>query len=110
VRDRGVDRAPAGSVVRRERFAAPAAADLVLAAAAHEVVVFRIDREQHSEVPVGIGVEHQHVAILAGPHLHLGLFAREEPTVAADPDLDRRIVAARGLSGRARRCTGKEER
>jgi hypothetical protein len=80
-------------VVYRERFAAAPALDLILAAAADEVVVARVEWKQYPEVPAWISVEHQQVAVLTGANLHLGTITREEPAIVADPDLNGWVVA-----------------
>ena len=92
----GVDCAAARPVADVEGVATAAALDLVLLAAADEVVVGGVDREQDAQVPFGIGVEHDQVAVVLGPHVDLGAVPSEETPVVVDPDLDRRIVRARG--------------
>jgi len=68
-RPRGEHHALALAVVDVERLAVPAAADLDLVAAPHEVVLARIEREEHTHTTLGVGAEHDHVAVIRQLHV-----------------------------------------
>ena len=86
------------------------APDLVPMPAPNEVVVPGAEREQHSETPIGIGIEHQEVAVPLGLDLDLGLLTFPELTTVVDPDpdwsrarLDRGEPAGRRMGAQRRR-------
>src|SRR5262249_51581578 len=89
----GVDHSPSRGGVDVEDLAATPALYLVPLAAAHEVVVIGIQRGQYPELPVGVSVENEEIAVVLGQHLDLGMVAPEEPAVVVDPEPDRGLVA-----------------
>src|SRR2546426_7946389 len=99
-RYRRVDRALSCPRIGRERLPAAATADLVFSTAANEVVIPRIDREEHSKVPVSVHVEHEQIAIVPGTNLNLGPIAGKEAPVVTDPELDCGVVPPRGGGSR----------
>ncbi len=58
-----------------ERIAIAATADLELLSAAHEVIVGRIEREEHADSAFGVGVQHDEVTILRALDVHAGAVA-----------------------------------
>ena len=92
------------ALVDGERFAVAPAAHLELVAAAHEVVAGRIEREQHPNPTLGVGPQHDEIAVVGQLHVHLGLVAALEITVLIEPDFDRGVVTrCRGRSRGHRR-------
>ena len=65
-RDCGEHRARPFAGLYLERVAIAAAAQLEFLPAAHEVVIGRIEREQHADSALGIGVQDDEVAVLRG--------------------------------------------
>src|SRR5690349_5024775 len=97
----GDDQPRAVAVIHVERFAVAPAADLDGLAAAHEVVVGRIEREQHPDAPVGVGAQHHDVAVFARLDVDARLVAPLE-VVVIEPDFDRWVVTRRRDGRRAR--------
>ncbi len=92
---RGVHHAAPGAVGLEGLAVAPVA-DLIPLPAPDEVVVARIEREEHPEVAVRIGVEDDEVAVILGTDVNLGPVARQEAAIAADPELNGGIVVLPG--------------
>jgi hypothetical protein len=65
---------PVGSI-NLERVAIAATADLELPPAAHEVIIGRIEREEHADPAFGVGVQHDEVPILRALDVHTGAVA-----------------------------------
>jgi hypothetical protein len=111
---RGIDGSPTFPVGLKG-IAVPATPDFVLFAAAYKIVLVRIQREKHPQVPVRIDVEHEQVPILLGTDLNLGALAREKPTIVVDPDLDWWVlpqlagVGPSGVSGEHQRKEQRED-
>src|SRR6266576_2530937 len=80
------------AVVHEERFAVAPAAHFDGLVAAREVVVRRVEREQHPHAPLGVGAKHEQIAVVGQPHVDPGLVAALEIVVVIEPDFDRRIV------------------
>src|SRR6266576_3650071 len=80
------------AVVHEERFAVAPAAHFDGLVAAREVVVRRVEREQHPHAPLGVGAKHEQIAVVGQPHVDPGLVAALEIVVVSEPDFDRRIV------------------
>src|SRR5881296_3330313 len=80
------------AVVHEERFAVAPAAHFDGLVAPHEVVVRRVEREQHPHAPLGVGAQHEHIAVLGQPHIDPGLVGALEIVVVIEPDFDRWIV------------------
>src|SRR5213596_1808002 len=80
------------AIVHEERFAVAPAAHFDALVAAHEVVVRRVEREQHPHAPLGVGAKHEEIAVVGQPHVDPGLVAALEIVVVIEPDFDRRIV------------------
>src|SRR5712692_4517617 len=86
-----------GGVVHR--VVVDVAAELDRPPAAHKGVVARVEREQHPDAAVGIGAEHDEVAILAELYVHMCLFAAPV-IVLIEPDFHRWVATAHGGPGR----------
>jgi hypothetical protein len=71
-------RARAVAVVDEEGVAVGAPAQLEAPAAAHEVVIRRIEWEQHPDPSVGVGVQHDEVAVLHRLDVDAGAVAAGE--------------------------------
>src|SRR6266550_129830 len=80
------------AVVHEERFTVAPAAHFDGLVAAREVVVRRVEREQHPHAPLGVGAKHEQIAVVGQPHVDPGLVAALEIVVVIEPDFDRRIV------------------
>ena len=92
-RDHGKDVAHARVVVDIERVAGVAAGDLVVAAAAREVVLPRLAREQHPHPAIGVDPQDGDVRVLLGAKVHAHALAARVGVVApVGPDLDARAV------------------
>jgi hypothetical protein len=108
----GIDGSPPFSV-GLESLPVTATPDLILFPTAHKVVLVRIQREKHPQVPVRIDVEHEEIPIVLGTDLNLGALARKESTIVIDPDLNRWVLpqlaglSPSGVSGEHQR---KEQR
>src|SRR5213596_390453 len=88
----GEDQPRAFAVVHEERFAVAPAAHFDGLVTAREVVVRRVEREQHPHAPLGVGAKHEQIAVVGQPHVDPGLVAALEIVVVIEPDFDRRIV------------------
>ena len=82
------------ALIDEERLAVAAAHHLPPLAAAHEVIVPGIQREQRPHPPLGVHAQHHHVCILGGAHVHPHAVAAHERVVGIDPHLDRRVIRA----------------
>src|SRR5438309_1228001 len=80
------------AVVHEERFAVAPAAHFDGLVAAREVVVRRIEREQHPHATLGVGAKHEQIPVVGQPHVDPGVVAALEIVVVIEPDFDRRIV------------------
>src|SRR6266849_4071070 len=95
-------------LVDRERLAVAAAAELDRPPAAHKCVVARVEREQHPDAAVGIGAEHDEVAVLAELYVHMRLVAAPV-IVLIEPDFHRWVATAHGGPGRGGRSGSSEQ-
>src|SRR5438034_3203268 len=80
------------AVVHEERFAVAPAAHFDGLVAAREVVIRRIEREQHPHATLGVGAKHEQIPVVGQPHVDPGVVAALEIVVVIEPDFDRRIV------------------
>ena len=79
-------------VIDEERFAVAATPHLDGLAAAHEVVVGRIEWVQHAHATLGVRAEHEQVAVRGQFDLDAGLVAWLEVIVVVERDFDRGII------------------
>src|SRR5713101_7436704 len=96
------------TLVDRERLAVAAAAELDRPPAAHEGVVARVEREQHPHAAVGIGAEHDEVAVLAELYVHMRLVAAPV-MVLIEPDFHGWVVTSHGGPDRGGRSGSSEQ-
>jgi hypothetical protein len=94
--------------IHGERLVAAATLDLELPVPADELVVARVQREQHLHATLCIGSQHHNVAILPSADIDPRTLARNELVVGAQPDLDRRIII--GTRHGRRVCSGPDRR
>ena len=80
------------ALVDVERLTVAPAAHLDRLAAAHERVVARVEREQHPHPAVGVGAQHDDVAVVREPRVDARLIAAVV-IVVIEPDFDRWVVA-----------------
>ena len=107
---RHVDRAEPDGVHHADRFSVLTVADLVITAAAHEIVAKRVERKQDANPPLGVGVQDDYVAVLLGSHVHAHRVTKLETLVAVEPKLnglvldDRQRRRVRDRQARHQQC------
>jgi hypothetical protein len=89
---RGVHGPDALGLIDAERFAIPPAQELEVLTAAHEVVIERIERKEHSDAAVGLGMQHQQVAVRLRTSVHADTVAPLQVSSLAQPDLYRSLL------------------
>jgi hypothetical protein len=90
--ERRVHRAQPAVHEHAEGLAVAAAPDLEVTLTAHEVVVVGIQREQHAEAAVRLGVDYYEVTVRFGVGVHPHTVALPEVALFAQPDLDGRLL------------------
>jgi hypothetical protein len=108
-RDGGVHRSATLSVDLEGPAVTPTP-HLVLLAAAHEIVLVGIEREQHPEIAIRVDMQNQEVSVVFGAYFDLGFLSREEATIVADPELNGRVVLNRKRGGRRGGLTAQQQR
>ncbi len=108
----GVNRAQAAGLVYGDRRSVAPAAYLVIASSPNEMVVDGIHGEEHANPTIGIGVQHDQIAILLGTYLDADSFAPFDGVSLIEPDLDRGILHGdRGhIAGRGHGRGGNRQR
>jgi hypothetical protein len=104
------DGAQAARLIDPERFPVATAAQLVILSAAQEAVVKRIEREQHPDPAVGLGMQHEEVAIGFGTRVHAHPVALVHVPLLVEPHLHHRILRRCGVlssGGRGERKRGE---
>src|SRR5207244_9381308 len=97
------DQPRAVGVVDVERLAVSAAAHLDGAAAAHEVVVRGIEREQHPHATLSVAPQYDDVAVFGRANLHARPVAALEVVVLIERNFNRWVVTAYRLRRPLRR-------
>jgi len=90
-RERGEHRTGAVRVVDAERFPTAAAFDLVVAGAAHVVVVIGVQREQHANPAIRLDVEYEQVTVEVGSHVDARPVSAAKIRPLVHPNLDGRL-------------------
>src|SRR6266550_685915 len=71
------------AVVHEERFAVAPAAHFDGLVAAREVVVRRIEREQHPHATLGVGAKHEQIPVVGQPHVDTGVVSYRDGSFPA---------------------------
>src|SRR5437773_1463347 len=96
------------AVVDVERLAVAAAPYLERLAAAHEIVVAGIEREQHPHAPLSVAAEHDDIPIFVRADLHARLVAALEIVVLVERNFDGWVVTAQRVRRRVGRRSSEQ--